>query len=163
MSKYSPVWSRNWPAICGKRSPAYQEEKLRWQPDAEANDIGITLWHCSRWLDVLTVRVLEDRPAEDELWHLRGWRERTGYDPRSIGNRGLGTLTGYTLAEVAAIPAVAADELLAYLDNGCAALRQYLLRLPANEFSQAVPGGRRTVYEQVASILMGCFGHAGRD
>lgn len=136
-------------------------EELSWQPDTEGNDIAVTVWHGSRWLDVLTVRVLEDRPAEQELWHTRGWLERTGYDPRGIGYRGLGVLTGYTIAEVAALPALNADELLQYLDEACAALRSHLLQLPADGLSQPVPGGRRTVYDQVSSILMGCFGHVG--
>ncbi len=30
-------------------------EQLAWQPDAEANSIGVTVWHMARWLDALAV------------------------------------------------------------------------------------------------------------
>ena len=32
--------------------------ELTWQPDAEGNSIGVTVWHISRGLDVLKVRFL---------------------------------------------------------------------------------------------------------
>ena len=90
-------------------------EELSWQPDPEANSIGVTVWHISRWLDLLKVRVLDSLPPEDELWHTRGWAARTGYDPRGLGYKGYGTVTGYTQEEVAAIPILTADEQLTYL------------------------------------------------
>jgi hypothetical protein len=31
------------------------QAELMWQPDAEGNSIAITVWHFSRWLDLLTV------------------------------------------------------------------------------------------------------------
>src|SRR5688572_3323215 len=91
--------------------------ELAWQPDPLANSVGLTVWHCARWLDVLAVRVLDDRPAEDELWQAGGWATRTGYDPRGIGYRGLGVITGYTAEEAAAVPDLPAEDLLAYLDG----------------------------------------------
>lgn len=60
-------------------------EELTWQPDAEGNSIGVTVWHISRGLDVLKVRLLEQQPAEAEQWHTQKWAEQTGYDPRGIG------------------------------------------------------------------------------
>src|SRR5437763_16996062 len=59
--------------------------ELTWQPDAEGNSIGVTVWHCSRGLDVLKVRFLEQQPAQAEQWHTQVWAEKTGYDPRGIG------------------------------------------------------------------------------
>ena len=47
-------------------------EELTWQPDAQGNSIGVTVWHCSRWLDVLTEQLLENQPANAEQWHTRG-------------------------------------------------------------------------------------------
>jgi DinB family protein len=139
-------------------------DELSWQPDPEANSIGMTVWHFSRWLDVLAVQGLENRPAEDELWHAHGWAARTGYDPRGIGYRGLGVITGYSLAEVSAVPKLPAAALLDYLDQVCGALRGGLLALPSEALYQPLPGlgGRRTVYEQTKAILMGCFGHVGK-
>jgi len=139
------------------------QEELDWQPDPEANSIGVTVWHFSRWLDVLAERALADQPAEQELWHTRGWAARTGYDPRGAGYEGLGVLTGYTLAEVAAVPHLPTGDLLEYLGQVCAALRERLLALPEGGLYQPAPGlgSRRTPYKWVRSILMGCFGHVG--
>src|SRR5260370_30284396 len=101
--------------------------ELAWRPDAQGNSIGVTVWHYSRWLDLLVVRFLQNRSAGEEQWHTQGWATRTGYDPRGIGFAGLGAITGYTQEEVAAIPQMSGEELLAYLDQACTVLRQYLL------------------------------------
>ena len=138
-------------------------EALAWQPDPGANNIGVTVWHVARWLDMLTVQVLENRPAEEEYWHTGGWAARTGYDPRGIGRGELGNVTGYTLDEVRAIPALTADEHLAYIDHVCAALRGRLLALGSDALYQPSPGrgGKYTPYQWIQSLLPGCFGHVG--
>ncbi|MBO0783083.1 MAG: hypothetical protein J2P37_30070 [Ktedonobacteraceae bacterium] len=41
-------------------------EELTWQPDTESNSIGSTVYHFSRWLDALTVRVCEGRSTSEE-------------------------------------------------------------------------------------------------
>jgi DinB superfamily len=92
-------------------------EELTWQPDAEGNNIAITVWHFSRWLDLLTVRAFENRPPEEEQWHIRGWAKKTGYDPRGIGYQGFGVLADYTQKEVAEVPVLDANELITYLDQ----------------------------------------------
>jgi hypothetical protein len=145
----------------GELSP----QELDWQPDAEGNSIGVTVWHVSRWLDV-TARVFQERPPEEELWLTQGWAERTGYKPQGIGYRGLGALTGYTQPEVAAIPHLSATDLLAYLDQSSEALQAYLLALPSFEpLRQPVAGwGRETpVIKQdlLKVVFMGCAGHLG--
>ena len=139
------------------------QEELVWQPDAEGNGIAITVWHFSRWLDLLTVRALENRPPEEEQWHTRGWTQKTGYDPRGIGYQGFGVLTDYTQEEVAVVPRLCADELLTYLDQVCEALRQHLLSMPEGALHQPAAGlgGRRTPYQWIKPILRGCYGHLG--
>ena len=136
---------------------------MTWQPDTEGNSITITVWHFSRWLDLLTVRALENRPPEEEQWQTRGCAQKTGYDPRGIGYQGFGALTDYTQEEVAAIPVLSADELLTYLDQVCEALRQHLLSLPEEALYQPAMGlgGRRTPYQWIKSILLGSYGHLG--
>ena len=140
-------------------------QELAWQPDAEGNSIGVTVWHVARWHDVVA-RVFQEKPHEDELWLTQAWAERTGYNPQGIGYRGLGALTGYTQQEVAAIPALSAEDLLAYLDQASGALRAYLLSLPSFEaLLQPVPGwGRETpvTKDQLLKVVfMGCAGHLG--
>jgi hypothetical protein len=140
-------------------------QELDWQPDAEGNSIGVTVWHVARWLDVIA-RVFQEKPPEDEFWLTQGWAERTGYHSQGIGYRGLGALTGYTQQEVAAIPHLSAVELLTYLDQASDALRAYLLSLPSFEaLLQPVPGwGRETpvTKDQLLKVVfMGCAGHLG--
>jgi hypothetical protein len=104
---------------------------IAWRPDSEANSIALTLWHVARAFDVLNTRVLAQQPPEQELWQTAGWAARTGYDPRGIGYAGIGNLSGYTQVEVAAVPVLAADDLLAYFDQASSALRASLAALPA--------------------------------
>jgi hypothetical protein len=138
-------------------------EELTWQPDAEGNNIAITVWHFSRWLDLLTVHTFENRPLEEQQWYTRGWAKKTGYDPRGIGYQGFGVLTGYTQEEVAAVPVLDANDLLIYLDQACEALRHYLLLMPEATLNEPTPGmgGKRTQYHWIRSIVMGSFGHVG--
>ena len=37
---------------------------LRWQPDEEANNIAVTVWHISRAFDLFKVRFFENRVPE---------------------------------------------------------------------------------------------------
>ena len=149
--------------VCAEVAPLSAED-LAWQPDAEANNIGVTVWHMARWLDVITVQVLSNKPADEELWHTRGWMKKTGYDPRGIGYKGLGVVMGYTQAEVKAIPVLSADELLAYFDQTCAALYDQLRALPPDALHQLPSpqsSQQRTAYQSLKPILQGCFGHVG--
>ncbi|HEX8598602.1 MAG TPA: DinB family protein [Chloroflexia bacterium] len=138
-------------------------QELAWQPDPQANSIGVTVWHVARWLDVLAARILHTGAAEDELWHMQGWAERTGYDPRGIGASGLGNVTGYTMEEVAAIPPMSATDLLDYLDSAIEAVNGRIAAMPDGALHETVPGiGKsRTAYGWVKLLLKGCMGHVG--
>ena len=83
-----------------------------------------------------------------------GWAQRTGYDPRGIGDSGLGTMTGYTFEEVLKIPRLGATELIRYLDSVVGPLAQRLRALPDDD------GAARSV-RRVTGILQGCFAHLG--
>src|SRR6266571_946289 len=137
--------------------------ELTWRPDAEGNSIGVTVWHCSRGLDVLKVQFLEQQQSLAEQWFTQGWARKTAYDPRGIGTGGLGILSGYTQEEVAAIPVLSAEELLAYLDQVSDALCQYLLSLPEGALSHSTMflGESLTAYQVIREILLGCVGHLG--
>jgi ketosteroid isomerase-like protein len=137
--------------------------ELTWRPDIQGNSIGVTVWHCCRGLDVLKVQFLEQQQALAELWFTQGWARKTAYDPRGTGTGGLGILSGYTQEEVAAIPVLSAEELLAYLDRVSDALCQYLLSLPEGALSQSTMflGESLTAYQVIREILLGCVGHLG--
>lgn len=138
-------------------------EELAWQPDPQANSIGVTVWHVARWLDVLSTRILGTGATEDELWHTQGWAQRTGYDPRGIGASGLGNVTGYTIEEVAAIPPMSAADLLAYLDSTIEAVNSCISEMPDGALYEKVPGiGKsRTSYGWIKLLMKGCMGHLG--
>jgi|SRR4051794_23719837 hypothetical protein len=137
-------------------------EELAWRPDAEGNSIGVTVWHYGRWLDLLVVRLLENRPAEEEQWHTQGWTAKTGYDPRGIGFHGLGAITGYTQEEVAAIPLLSGEDLLTYLDQVCSALREHLLSMPEGALYESARGyPKGTAYQTILGPLLGSIGHLG--
>ena len=115
-------------------------QALSWQPDAEANNIAVTVWHFSRTFDLLKVRGLENQSPDAELWHTQGWATQTGYDPRGLGWGEFGNLAGYTRAEVEAVPILPADELLEYFNQVYNALHNYLERMPPEALYQPAPG-----------------------
>lgn len=137
-------------------------EELAWRPDAEANSIAVTVWHFSRWLDVVA-RMLPGKSRQEELWLTHGWAERTGYNPHSIGEQRLGVVTGYTLQEVADIPLLSARELLEYLDQVCEVLGTFLRSLPSSEPLQQplYPGDSQTKQQLLQRVFMGSCGHMG--
>jgi hypothetical protein len=139
-------------------------EQLAWQPSPQSNSIGVTLWHIGRGLDLLAVRVLQNEPAEAELWHTLGWRERTGYDPRGIGYGGWGVLTGYTWEEVQALPTLSASELLEYLDQSSETAAAQVRALGSEAARQPAPGlmdGKLTYYRWIKEFYKGFQAHVG--
>ncbi len=138
-------------------------EELAWQPDPQANSIGVTVWHVARWLDVLSTRILHTGAAEDELWHTQDWAQKTGYDPRGIGASGLGNVTGYTIEEVTAIPRMSSTDLLTYLDSTIQAVNSRINDMPGGALHEKVPGlGKsRTSYGWIKLLLKGCMTHVG--
>ena len=138
-------------------------DDLVWQPALKSNNIGVTVWHFSRWLDLLTVRALQNRPAEEEQWHICGWASQTGYDPRGIGSHGFGAITGYSWEEVQKVPNLSAQDLLKYFIQVKNALCQHLREMPAEHLHQLALGlgGKRTAYEWIKPVLKGCIWHIG--
>jgi hypothetical protein len=129
------------------------EDALEWRADRRGNNVRETVWHMARWIDVLT-RIVGGAQPSTERWFTDGWAQRTSYDPRGIGDDGLGTMTGYTFQEVLAIPRLSATDLVRYLDSVIGPLAQRLRALPDDE------AAARTVRRGTA-ILQGCFGHVG--
>jgi uncharacterized damage-inducible protein DinB len=132
---------------------AVDEDALEWRADDRGNNVRETVWHMARWIDLLT-RVIDRTQPSTERWFTDGWAQRTGYDPRGIGDDGLGVLTGYTFEEVLKIPRLSATELVRYLDSVVGPLAQRLRALPDDEASA------RTV-RRVTGILQGCLAHVG--
>lgn len=140
-------------------------DELAWQPEPEANSIGVTVWHMARWLDILAAVALDSCDTVEEQWFTQGWAERTGYDPRGIGSLGLGAITGYTLEQVKAVPKLTAEELWTYSEQAIRNLRPRIVALSAGDFERpAVALGEkepRTIYYWIRAIMQGCFAHIG--
>lgn len=138
---------------------------LAWQPDSEANSIGVTVWHMARWLDILGTMLIDSQDASQELWFTRGWAEKTKYDPRGIGSNGLGAVTGYSQTEVKAVPAMDAADLLAYYVQVSQALHERFLRLIPADLNRLVnglgSGAPSSVYTWIKDIMQGCLAHVG--
>lgn len=116
-------------------------EELQWQPHPDSNSVGVTVWHVSRWLDVLGSRTFTGLPARDELWHAEGWQEATGYDPSGLGFLGLGTLTGYTPEQMRAVPVMDTGALSSYLSQSACRLVAQIASLGSSRLQVAGPQG----------------------
>lgn len=139
-------------------------DALTWQPDPQANNIAVTVWHVSRALDLLKVLILQDQPPENELWFTNGWAEKTGYNPIGLGHGGLGNLAGYTQAEVAAVPILPVEELLAYFDQASDALSIYLGISPNEAIYKPIEldnGTNIPAYIFIRNFLMDAREHLG--
>lgn len=139
-------------------------DTLYWQPDREANNIAVTIWHISRSMDLFKVRFIEDRPVEEELWFAKGWVAKTGYDPRGKGWNEFGNLAGYTQSEVQEIPNFEADELLQYFDEASNDLKNYVETNPReslHDVAPGCPGKPQTGYECIMNLLVDSLGHLG--
>jgi hypothetical protein len=121
---------------------------LHWRPANAMNSIGDTVWHVVRWLDLVTMW-LENGSPERQHWIADGWAERTGYDPRGVGTDGIGAISGYTFAEVEAIPALRVDQLRQYLAAVC---DDVIPRLRAVDDAAA---------QRYKGVIQGTFGHLG--
>lgn len=139
------------------------DEAVFWRPEAEANNIAITIWHMARMFDVFLTRQARGDPPEAECWQRGGWAGRTGYDPRGVGKNGWGMLTGYTQAEVAAMPAFRREDVLGYLDEVYDAVRGYLAGTPEEALLSPGAGfeGKYSQYQCLQMPLMDNARHLG--
>ena len=146
-------WFEDVGARVRDRLQRLDEDALEWRADDRGNNVRETVWHMARWIDVLT-RILGGTQPSTERWFTDGWAQRTSYDPRGIGDDGLGALTGYTFQEVLRVPRLDSTELVRYLDSVIGPLAQRLRALPDDE-----PAARAV--RRATGILKGCFGHIG--
>lgn len=106
---------------------------VQWEPEPDANNVLVTIWHMARMLDVFLTQNAKGYPPEDECWFRLGWAQQTGYDPRGLGQNGQGMLTGYTREEVAAMPPMSREQVLGYLNNVYDEVKVYLAGMPEEE------------------------------
>ena len=152
-------WCRDLEQELTARLELVTSRDLRWQPHPDSNSAGVTVWHVTRWIDVLGTRAFTGAPASQDGWHSQGWREVTGYEPDGLGFAGLGTLTGYTPEQMRAVPAMDANGLASYLSESVARLIEQITILGEKVLK---PLGRGlSPYQTIGSTLQGSFGHVG--
>ena len=134
-----------------------------WKPEADANNIAITVWHMARIFDVFLTQQAKGDLPEEESWFRYGWAEQTGYDPRGIGQNGWGMLTGYTQEEVSAIPQLTREQALGYLDKVYDVVKEYLAITPIEQLQTPAAGfdGRYTQYQCIQMALLDNVRHLG--
>jgi hypothetical protein len=100
---YIAMQAQALPAGVHRRLDELTDEQFMWRPHEKANHAAFISWHCLRACDMQLARVRQVGP-DGEIWQTGGFRERTGYDPRGLGARGMGIGTGFTRAMVDAVP-----------------------------------------------------------
>ncbi|MEM7335326.1 MAG: DinB family protein [Chloroflexota bacterium] len=141
------------------------DDCFHWQPDEGANSIAHTIWHCGRVFDVFYTQFALGKTAVDEQWAQNGWSQKTGYDPYGIGSSGWGTIQGYTAEEVAAIPKMSKEHVLAYLKEICELIKGDLSEMSAEALEAMAPGfeGKYSVYFWIRTPLMDLTRHLGES
>ncbi|MCJ7695210.1 MAG: DinB family protein [Anaerolineaceae bacterium] len=134
-----------------------------WQPDPEANNIAITIWHMARILDVFLTQQAKGQLSEQEHWFCSNWAAQIGYDPHGTGLQGWGMLTGYSHEETTAIPKMDKEQSLKYLDEVYNAVEDYLIITPIEDLEQPAPGfeGRFSKYQCIQMALLDNIRHLG--
>ena len=142
---------------------AMSDEAMFWKPEAEANNIAVTVWHMARMLDVFLTQQAKGCVSEEEGWFRHGWSEQTGYDPRGKGLNGWGMLTGYTQEEVAGIPQLTREQLLGYLNEVYDAVKEYLAGTSMEQLQTPGAGfdGKYTKYQCIQMALLDNVRHLG--
>ena len=139
------------------------DECVLWKPEADANNIAITIWHMARIFDVFLTQQAKGDTSGDECWFHNGWAEQTGYDPHGIGQNGWGMLTGYTQEEVAAMPLLTKEQVLEYLDEVYDTVRAYLASISIEKLQTPGSGfdGKYTKYQCIQMALLDNVRHLG--
>ena len=139
------------------------DDALTFQPDPEANHIAVTMWHISRIMDMMVVMRIQNKPIDDEQWFVNGWVDKTSYDPRGKGSRGLGVLIGYSVEEMLAVPVMSREDILKYFNDTLSALTEVVNSLTSAQLGEKAPGGdpQRTYYEWVKICLSDGIRHTG--
>ncbi|MDI6768186.1 MAG: DinB family protein [Anaerolineales bacterium] len=139
------------------------DECLTWKPEADANNITVTLWHMARIFDVFLILQAKGCVSEEECWFRHGWAEQTDYDPRGIGQNGWGMLTGYTQEEVAAMPQLTREQALGYLNDVYDTVKEYLTNTPIEKLEMPGVGfeGRYSQYQCIQMALLDNVRHLG--
>jgi len=154
-------WLRDLEQEMLARLELMSEAELGFRPHPHSNSADVTVWHLGRWFDVLASRRISGALTQPERWYRDGWAEQTSYDPKGIGFLGLGTLTGYSVEEMLAVPALGSKVLTSYLSGAIIDIIDVIGDMTHDELHRPGPAGLPSPYQAVGSTIQGSFGHLG--
>jgi hypothetical protein len=103
-------------------------EELKWQPKADANSIGLILFHIARSQDMFIQSVIR---GKQQIWEVGKWYQRLD---KSASDQG----AGYTSEQVAAFIVPAMKDLLAYYEAVHQETLSYVNKLTTDMLDQKV-------------------------
>lgn len=151
------------PAAVHRRLDELTDEQFVWRPEARSNHVAFIAWHCLRACDWQLGRVRGVTP-DNEVWQEAGFRERTGYDPRGLGTRGIGIGTGFTLEMVDAVP-YSKQLVFDYVDAVAEAYKQQLATMQESDLERdtadATPERSNRAVDSLEVALRQFYQHMG--
>lgn len=160
---YLTMQAQAMPAAVRRRVDDLSNEQFIWRRTPRSNHVGFITWHCLRACDMQLGRV-RGVTADNEVWQTEGFRERTGYDPRGLGTRGMGIGTGFTLAMVDEVP-VTKDLVTGYADAVTQAYLAQLATMQDTDLDAPLPtpagGAPQQVVNAIEVALRQFYQHMG--
>jgi hypothetical protein len=143
-------------------------EQIKERPAAGVNPVGFTVWHALRGQD-RGFGSVTGKGSDGEVWGSAGFHQRTGYDPRGMGFRGIGIGTGFTRSMVDDVP-VTKELLVEYTDALYETVAAYVKGLTPDELlaprpnanpNPANPAPDTTTMQMILGMLNHGLQHLG--
>ncbi|MFH0847537.1 MAG: DinB family protein [Chloroflexota bacterium] len=108
------------------------QDEIGWQPNPEANSIGLVLLHAARSEDVFVQSRMRGKP---QVWEIGKWFEEMHLAASD-------TVSGYTAEQVAAFKTPDVNLITAYSEAVRAETKEYLKTLTPGEFERTINVGQ---------------------
>lgn len=122
------------------------QEEINWQPNPEANSIGLILLHASRSEDSFIQTRMRGKP---QVWETGKWYEKMGLTAAE-------TASGYTAEQLAKFKTPDVKTIMAYWDAVQTETRGYLKSFDPEDFEKKITFGRmgEVTFASVFTILL---------
>ncbi len=130
------------------------QDEIGWQPNPEANSIGLILLHAARSEDIFVQNRIRGKP---QVWETGKWFEKVHFAQSE-------TVSGYTAEQLAAFKAPDINIITAYSEAVRAETKDYLKNLTPGEFDKTINVGRMgdvSIGNLFALIVVHIAQHAG--
>ena len=112
------------------------DEERRFQPTPHSHHIDFAVWHMARVEDDWVQRFAQ---KADTIWRRDGWHKKFGMSARDSG-------LGYTVDQVANLPAFDVDEMMTYYDSAREGTLEYIESMTADDLDTIPHPERRPDY-----------------